>query len=98
MDETPVFDDTLGDALKEIHDLFVEGTRKELNVPEDWRYFSDYCSLEAYEQFVEIVGKENIVFVSGSTRGDAIRFSIFVSPLGAANVREVAKAKGIIKE
>ena len=77
----------MNDVLDELHQIFVEGMRKEMKVPDDWIYHSSCLTKEDYFKFEEIVGVENTSFVSGGFKNDVIRFSVFVSPSGVERAR-----------
>lgn len=55
-------------------------------MPKDWRYISHELNNKLFEKFIDIMGAENYITVSGIMTQDKTRFSIFVSPQGRDNV------------
>ena len=58
------FTDKQKEGLTKIHEIFTSGLREQLNVPNDWTYFSDFATLKNYEGLIDIIQLENITAVS----------------------------------
>lgn len=69
------------------------GLREQMNIPADWKYFSNRTTKEAFDIFISIIGTENVKFVSGTLYNtedgvQAFRFSCFTSPQATKNAEK----------
>ena len=78
-----------------IGNVWENGLRDQLKIPTDYRYISERLNFDDYEKFVNVIGEDNLIFVSGGETKHTnekeelfhmMRFSMFVSPTGIENV------------
>jgi hypothetical protein len=75
------------ELLSMLGNVYEQGMREALNIPDDWRYMSSRLTNEDYDILINTLGKENVKFISGSNHNGNIRFSIFVGPEGIQNAK-----------
>lgn len=75
-------------AGKSIEQIFSEGIAEELGKP-DWTY-KDLPRMvpELFYTFIEIVGEENLHWVTMANYGDTLRGQVLISPVGMEKLRE----------
>lgn len=84
----------LEEFFNEFHQIYVDGLREQLKIPDDWEYRRINTTMENYSKLLDIVQEENISIVSGHTKAlkdkDTIivSASLFVSPAGIQNVKD----------
>lgn len=77
---------------------YVDDMKDKLNVPSDWVYRPvGWMRNDFFDQFVDLVGDENMRFLSQMTRridGDmCTRASVYISPAGMDNIRAYNRSK-----
>jgi hypothetical protein len=76
-------------ALNEIGKIYEDGLRKEMNIPEDWRYLSTSTSKSAFQNLTEVIGDAKVEYVVIADHGNGnMRFTAFFSPEAVQKVLE----------
>lgn len=85
-------DKECADMLNKLGNLWEDGLREQLKVPEDWVRRSGYTSTESLETILAVIEPAELKWVSGHSRPTGVsRYGFFISPKGLENVAAFAK-------